>query len=119
VSRPFKKPIKPCHVDQIAISNSGEWLATVDMRDGFSEGFGLECYLKFWLWDEMANTWHLNTKIDSPHGNHKVNSLAFNPASFETGDVLLVSTGDDGNTKTWCTRLSSQKSDESTGKSMH
>ncbi|PVG01982.1 WD40 repeat-like protein [Serendipita vermifera] len=114
VSRPFKKPIKPCRVDQVAISQAGEWLATVDMRDGSSEGFGLEIYLKFWFWDEMTKTWHLNTKIDSPHGANKVHSLAFSPTSLKTEGVLLVSTGDDGNTKTWCMRVSSQKGDEST-----
>lgn len=115
VSRPFDKPLVPSRVVHIALSDCGGWLATVDMRDDSNEGFGKEIFLKIWEWDATNNTWDLNTKIDSPHGDHSVNSLSFSPSSrIEQREPLLVSTGDDLNVKTWMVRVSSDKKAEVT-----
>lgn len=113
VSRPHEKPLEPCRVDQIAISACGRWLATVDLRDGSDEGFGLEVYLKLWGWYESENRWDLNTKVDRPHGNHKVHSISFSPSAQNEMGTLLVSTGGDGNTKTWATKVHTEKNEES------
>jgi len=114
VSRPYEKPLEPCRVDQIAISQCGRWLATVDIRDGSDEGFGIEVYLKLWRWYEEENRWDLNTKIDRPHGNHKLHSIAFCPVAQNETDTLLVSTGGDGNTKTWAMKVQFEKNEDAT-----
>lgn len=115
VSRPYEKPLEPCRVDQFAISQCGRWLATVDIRDGSDEGFGLEVYLKLWRWYEAENRWDLNTKIDRPHGNHKLHSIAFCPVAQNETDTLLVSTGGDGHTKTWAIKVQVEKNEDATG----
>lgn len=100
-----------------------EWLATVDSRAD------AEVYLKLWKWgvgsgsgsNSMvtastsstapnttsttttttgSNLCTLNTRIDRPHGDHRVTSLVFHPAGAE----VLVTTGEDELVKMWGVR---------------
>ncbi|KAJ7492469.1 WD40 repeat-like protein [Mycena latifolia] len=107
VSRRDEKPIDPCRVERATISPSGEWLATIDTREG-DEGSNGEAYLKIWWWDRKAGFWILNTRVDRPHGLERVTDAAFSPSSAGQ-PVFLVTTGRDGNTKTWRIRTSKDK----------
>jgi NET1-associated nuclear protein 1 (U3 small nucleolar RNA-associated protein 17) len=113
VSRRDEKPIDPCRIGQINISPSGDWLATIDTREGDESSHG-ESYLKIWWWDRKAGFWILNTRIDRPHGLEKVTDVAFSPSS-EGRPALLVTTGADGNTKTWRIRTAKDKSGPAEG----
>ncbi|KAG9073873.1 hypothetical protein FRC06_011096 [Ceratobasidium sp. 370] len=79
--------------------SEGEWMATVDSR---AEG---EIYLKFWRWHTGSTTTtptnlcSLNTRIDRPHGDDKITSLAFSSSS-----PVLATTGSDGLVKLWAVR---------------
>ncbi|KAJ7706020.1 quinon protein alcohol dehydrogenase-like superfamily [Mycena rosella] len=108
VSRRDEKPIDPCRIERAIVSPSSDWLATVDTREG-DEGSHGESYLKIWWWDRKAGFWILNTRVDRPHGLEKVTDAAFSP-SPEGQPVLLVTTGGDGNTKTWRIRTAKDKS---------
>jgi NET1-associated nuclear protein 1 (U3 small nucleolar RNA-associated protein 17) len=72
-------------------------MATIDGREG-DPTFRGEIYLKIWHW--KAGTWILNTRIDRPHGLKKITALAFSPAT-RNDSLYLVTTGQDGNVKTW------------------
>ncbi|KAG6910523.1 hypothetical protein DXG01_009942 [Tephrocybe rancida] len=105
VSRRDDKPLEPSYVEQVDISLSGEWLATIDIRQA-DDGFRDEIYLKLWRWDMKNSRWILNTRVDYPHGFHKVTCISFSPASKD----LLVTTGEDGAVKTWGVRSIKRKS---------
>ncbi|CCA69810.1 hypothetical protein PIIN_03751 [Serendipita indica DSM 11827] len=111
VSRPYAAPLQPPRVELIAVSECGKWLATVDVRDETSEGFSIEIALKVWYWDETERIWDLNTKIDRPHGPNKLTSIAFSPSS-KMQELLLATTGDDHNVKTWCLRATGRKEED-------
>ncbi|GAB1522650.1 NET1-associated nuclear protein 1 [Rhizoctonia solani] len=105
VSRRDETPIEPIRVGLVALSTKGketdvQWLATVDSRAD------AEIYLKFWKWNnaDSTTTPSLNTRIDRPHGEHRVTSLAFHPR----GD-MLATTGEDGQVKLWGIRKSSDE----------
>lgn len=87
----------------------------MDTRDGSSEGFGLEVYLKLWRWVESENRWDLNSKVDRPHGRHRVHSLTFSPRTQEEVDIILASAGGDAQVKTWCMKVQVDKKAEATG----
>lgn len=88
-------------MEKVATSSSGEWLASVDTRDG-EDNFRGEVYLKLWRWDQKTSTWILNTRVDRPHNLKKITSLVFSPSvSKGSQPISLVTTGEDGNTKTW------------------
>lgn len=105
VSRRDEKSLEPSRVNQAIISASGDWMATVDIRDG-DETFRGEVYLKFWRWDSKSEHWELNTRVDRPHGAHNVTYMAFSPRSN-----YLVTTGADGLIKTWRTQSSKDRVD--------
>lgn len=74
-------------------------MATVDSRIG-DEGFRPEVYLKIWWWDRKSGFWILNSRINRPHGLNEVTSISFSPA-LDKEKVLLVTTGQDKQLKTW------------------
>ena len=94
--------LEPSRVERAIVSPSGEWLATIDSREG-DESFRGEAFLKVWQWESSSGLWTLNTRIDRPHGSAKVTSIVFSPhESF--GRTLLVTSGEDGIVKSWRTR---------------
>ena len=100
VSRRDEKPILPARVENVVVSLSGLWMATVDSRVGDAD-FRPEVYLKFWTWVQKDESWVLNTRIDRPHGTSTVTDLGFNPCVREGESFTLVSTGEDGYIKLW------------------
>ena len=106
VSRRDETPIEPARVSHAVICRGfstpgaipGEWMATVDYRDGGDE-FGSDVTLKIWRWE--GTQFVLNTRIDRPHGKGRVTSVSFNPASVDTSSCILVTTGDNGFVRTW------------------
>ncbi|KZP28826.1 WD40 repeat-like protein [Athelia psychrophila] len=111
VSRRDEQPIEPSRVDTAVISASGEWMATVDLREG-DDAFRGEIYLKLWRWDSKVGNWALNTRIDRPHGSEHITCAAFSPEVKSRENLLLVTTGNDRNVKIWRVRATSDKSGE-------
>ncbi|CAE7232872.1 unnamed protein product [Rhizoctonia solani] len=109
ISRKDETPIEPIRVGLVSLSNKGketdaQWLATIDSRAD------AEIYLKFWKWNNGDSTTRsdlctLNTRVDRPHGEHRVTSLAFHPK----GGDMLATTGEDGIVKMWGIRRSSDE----------
>jgi NET1-associated nuclear protein 1 (U3 small nucleolar RNA-associated protein 17) len=91
--------LEPSRVERAVVSSSGEWLATIDTREG-DESFRGEVFLKVWRWERSSGLWTLNTRIDRPHGPAKVTSIVFSP-NEASGSTLLVTSGEDGNVKSW------------------
>lgn len=114
ISRRDEKPIEPSRVEISVISPSGEWMATIDSRQG-DDTFRGEIYLKIWCWDRKTGYWILNTRIDRPHGLHKVTAVAFGPPIKGRFPLSLVTTGGDGYIKTWIIRRTKRKSGGSEG----
>ncbi|KAF8578728.1 WD40 repeat-like protein [Ramaria rubella] len=108
VSRRDEKPIEPSRVERVVVSEDGQWLATIDGRDG-GEDFERETYLKVWRWDAASTTWNLNSRIDRPHGVHHVNALLFARAGEHP---FLISAGADGSVKVWRIRTIPNKKGE-------
>jgi NET1-associated nuclear protein 1 (U3 small nucleolar RNA-associated protein 17) len=107
VSRRDEKAIEPSRVVQAVVTPLGNWMATLDTREG-DESFRGEIYLKLWHWDDSITSWILNTRVDRPHGLEKVTAIAFNPAARDQHSQMLVTTGNDGNVKSWRTRTAKQ-----------
>ncbi|KAJ7619182.1 WD40 repeat-like protein [Mycena polygramma] len=100
VSRRDERPIDPCRIERATVSPSGDWMATIDAREGDESSHG-ESYLKIWRWDRKAGFWILNTR--------KVTEAAFSPAP-EGQPVFLITTGEDRHIKTWRIQTSKTKS---------
>jgi len=113
VSRKDEKHLDPSRVRHVAVSSSGEWMATVDSRTG-DEGFRPEVYLKIWWWDRKSGFWILNSRINRPHGLHEITSVSFSPALAKE-KMLLVTTGEDKQVKTWRLRTSVDRKGEVEG----
>ncbi|KAI9460514.1 WD40 repeat-like protein [Lactarius psammicola] len=107
VSRRDEKMLEPSRVEQAVVSSSGEWLATIDSREG-DEFFRGEVYLKVWRWESSVGLWTLNTRIDRPHGPAEVTSIAFSP-NDTFGGTFLVTSGKDGYLKSWRIRSVTDK----------
>ncbi|KAJ7161422.1 WD40 repeat-like protein [Mycena crocata] len=107
VSRRDEKPIEPSRIDRVTVSLSGDWMATIDAREGDEDAHG-ESYLKIWWWDRALGLWTLNTRVDRPHGLEKVTHAAFSPTS-DGWPMFLVTTGADENMKTWRIREAKDK----------
>ncbi|KAF7339337.1 WD40 repeat-like protein [Mycena sanguinolenta] len=108
VSRREDKSIEPCRVERATVSASGDWMATIDIREGDESTHG-ECYLKIWRWDRKAGYWILNTRVDRPHGLEKVVHVAFSLTS-DSHSVLLSTVGEDRNVKTFRIQTAKSKS---------
>jgi NET1-associated nuclear protein 1 (U3 small nucleolar RNA-associated protein 17) len=100
VSRRDDKPIIPSRVEKAVVSTPGRWMATIDCRDG-DAGFRAEVYLKFWSWAAQERNWILNTRVDWPHGTHRVTHCSFSPTSDASDRMYLVTTGEDAVIKVW------------------
>ncbi|KXN88800.1 WD repeat-containing protein 75 [Leucoagaricus sp. SymC.cos] len=100
VSRREDQPIEQARVECCVISPSGHWMATVDTRES-DQDFRAEVYLKFWVWDEKNTVWILDTRIDKPHADKKIVSLAFSVGQGEDIPLQLATAGEDGIVKVW------------------
>ncbi|EGN93138.1 hypothetical protein SERLA73DRAFT_116271 [Serpula lacrymans var. lacrymans S7.3] len=108
VARRDEKILEPSRVERAVVSLSGDWMATIDRREG-DETFRGEIYLKFWWWNRNADFWILNTRIDRPHGLKNVTSATFSNVAGDTQSLQLATTGEDGNIKTWRIRTTKDK----------
>ncbi|KAG7099626.1 hypothetical protein E1B28_001454 [Marasmius oreades] len=103
VSRRDDQPLEPSRVQRIAVSPSGQWMASIDSRTGGAD-FHDEIYLKLWYWDKRTLSWTLNTRINRPHGLREVTDMSFSPRPIGNEESYLVTSGSDGTVKTWRTR---------------
>ncbi len=110
VSRRDDKPLQPARIEHTVLSDGGDWMATVDTREG-DESFKSEVYMKIWQWDRKSSSWILNTRIDRPHGSKRVSGIAFRPGVRSADHLLLATVGEDGNIKTWRIRSLKTKSE--------
>ncbi|KAI0719988.1 WD40 repeat-like protein [Cerioporus squamosus] len=110
VSRRDDKPLQPARVEHTVLSDGGDWMATVDTREG-DDSFKPEVYMKIWQWDRKSSSWILNTRIDRPHGSKRVSGVAFRPGMRSADQLLLATVGEDGNIKTWRIRSVKTKSE--------
>ncbi|RDX51076.1 WD40 repeat-like protein [Lentinus brumalis] len=110
VSRRDDKPLQPARIEHTVLSDGGDWMATVDTREG-DELFKPEIYMKIWQWDRKSSSWILNTRIDRPHGSKRVSGIAFRPGMRSADHLLLATVGEDGNIKTWRIRSVKTKSE--------
>ncbi|OSX67273.1 hypothetical protein POSPLADRAFT_1051423 [Postia placenta MAD-698-R-SB12] len=110
VSRRDEKALEQPRVQHAVIDELGEWLVTIDWRES-DETFRAESHMKIWRWHQKSATWTLNTRVDRPHGLHRVTAVAFRPVSKGT-ESIFVTTGEDGNIKSWRVQSTTQKSGE-------
>jgi len=88
-------------------------MATVDSRIG-DEGFRPEVYLKIWWWDRKSGFWILNSRINRPHGLDEITSISFSPILAKE-KILLMTTGEDKQVKTWRLRTNVDRKGEVEG----
>jgi NET1-associated nuclear protein 1 (U3 small nucleolar RNA-associated protein 17) len=117
---PERTAIIPPDVAFLAISQDGQWLATVDewlppasdvqylaADDDQVEEEQLkrrEVHLKFWQLDTTQNVWTLTTRVDAPHSRASEDSLgAGNVLGLIANPVSrgFVTVGEDAAVKTW------------------
>ncbi|XP_033024487.1 WD repeat-containing protein 75 [Lacerta agilis] len=82
-----------------AFDSKGNWLATVEQRQGSSGE--LEMYMKLWAYDEQTQSFTLNTRISMPHEDC-VTAVCFRCTdASENITPTLVTAGNDGHFKVW------------------
>ncbi|KAI7871378.1 WD40-repeat-containing domain protein [Mucor mucedo] len=91
-----EKEIIHAHVAHVAFLKTGEWMATVDMRD--DKVTTPELFLKFWRWNPDTQAYTLHTRVDYPHAK-PITSLIFNPVS--TMGPMAITTSEDKTFKVW------------------
>jgi len=84
----------------MALSASGRWLATYQSWDDGK--FTPELKLKFWQWKSEAETYVLNTTVESPHDDH-VTFMMFRPLTTNQSqdNLELLTLGADACFKCW------------------
>jgi len=94
------RPAVVTEVSCVVVSDRGDWLATFQQWDDGQ--FTPELRLKFWKWSSEAQTYSLNTTVESPHEG-AVTKMAFRPQMpGQPGDSLgLVTLGTDSCFKLW------------------
>lgn len=96
VWRTGEKRHLPSEVEHVAFLSSGEWMATVDMRN--DNVTTMEQHLKFWQWDPNAQAYALHTRVDKPH-TAAITSLTFNPSTRH--GPMAITTSKDKTFKVW------------------
>ncbi|XP_062972345.1 WD repeat-containing protein 75 isoform X1 [Elgaria multicarinata webbii] len=82
-----------------AFDSKGNWLATVEQRQGSCSE--LELYMKLWAYDEQTQSFTLNTRINTPHEDC-VTAVCFRGADeSENITPTLVTASHDGHFKVW------------------
>uniref|UniRef100_A0A8C7SRQ6 WD repeat domain 75 n=1 Tax=Oncorhynchus mykiss TaxID=8022 RepID=A0A8C7SRQ6_ONCMY len=82
-------------VVKAAFDARGDWLATVEERR--KKGAELEINLKLWAYDELTQSFVLNTTVTAPHED-RITAMFFSPSPETT---MLVTTSLDGHFKAW------------------
>jgi NET1-associated nuclear protein 1 (U3 small nucleolar RNA-associated protein 17) len=100
VTKASDQYVEPLRVTKAVVSPSGEWMATIDQREG-DESFRPEVYMKLWQWDAQTNMWSLHTRIDRPHGSESVTTVLFSPHKAGNNDIQLATVGRSKFIKTW------------------
>ena len=95
VSRADERPIQPARVEHVAVTDG--WMATVDTWS--AEGFAAETYLKLWRSDPGQLSFAIDTRVDRPHGNARVQAIAF--TSRAVTEPLLVTVANEPDLKIW------------------
>ncbi|KAI8982312.1 hypothetical protein BDF20DRAFT_912490 [Mycotypha africana] len=100
IVRSGEREIIHAHVAHVAFLRSGEWMATVDMRD--DKITTPELFLKFWQWDPDTQSYKLHTRVDYPH-TKPITSLIFNPTSHyrHSKGLMAITTSEDKTFKVW------------------
>lgn len=106
ISRTGEKEIVHAHVAHVAFLKSGEWMATVDMRD--DNVTTPELFLKFWRWNPDTQAYILHTRVDYPHAK-PITSLIFNPVSSQ--GPMAITTSEDKTFKVWNLSTAQQTND--------
>ncbi|RMC18385.1 hypothetical protein DUI87_04271 [Hirundo rustica rustica] len=90
--------LKQSDLVKVAFSAQGTWLATVEESEEVTDP---ELQLKLWFYHEEAQSFVLNTTINTPHDNH-ITDMCFRDMD-ELGDdsLILVTTGRDCVFKVW------------------
>ncbi|TRZ23905.1 hypothetical protein HGM15179_003176 [Zosterops borbonicus] len=90
--------LKQSDLVKVAFSARGTWLATVEESEEVTDP---ELQLKLWFYHEEAQSFQLNTRINTPHDNH-ITDMCFRDMD-ELGDdsLILVTTGRDCVFKVW------------------
>ncbi|NXQ27414.1 WDR75 protein, partial [Alaudala cheleensis] len=90
--------LKQSDLVKVAFSACGTWLATVEESEEVTDP---ELQLKLWFYHEEAQSFELNTRINTPHDNH-ITDMCFREME-ELGDdsLILVTTGRDCVFKVW------------------
>ncbi|KAI8388924.1 WD40-repeat-containing domain protein [Radiomyces spectabilis] len=97
VSRVGNSEIVRPEVEHLAFSSTGEWMATVDIRDDADTT--PERYLKFWKLDPNTQSYILHTRVDHPHTD-RITSITFNPGSSSHAP-MAVTTSLDKSFRVW------------------
>jgi NET1-associated nuclear protein 1 (U3 small nucleolar RNA-associated protein 17) len=93
ISSTKEQIVFPTEVTKAAISDDGNWLSTIELRDDYETL--PEIRLKFWLLNQNHSNFFLNTTIHLPHKSD-VNYVQFSPKSNS-----MVSTSNDKDFKIW------------------
>ncbi|XP_061464214.1 WD repeat-containing protein 75 isoform X2 [Rhineura floridana] len=86
-----------------AFDSQGNWLATVEQRQGRCSD--LELHMKLWAYSEQTQSFTLNTRISMPHEDC-VTAMCFRDTdASESITPTLVTAGNDGHFKVWMLRV--------------
>ncbi|XP_022102333.1 WD repeat-containing protein 75-like [Acanthaster planci] len=97
----LQQPLFHTEVEKVAFDPPGDWMATVERRD--DKQTSPELRLKFWEFDQLKQSFVLNTVISEPHAS-RINCLSFRPSSsvsHDTHEPMAFTTSDDGKFKLW------------------
>nr|XP_020658546.1 WD repeat-containing protein 75 isoform X1 [Pogona vitticeps] len=98
-------------LSKAAFDSKGNWLATVEQRQGSCSD--LELQMKLWAYDEQAQSFTLNTRINMPHEDC-VTGLCFRCTDeSENATPTLVTASRDGHFKVWMLLVDNEDENES------
>ena len=99
----------------LCITHDGNWLVTLDqwcapdvdldplypasLRDSHLKNRKTETYLRFWLWNQNAQTWEVVTRVNNPHNDDEVLDLVVSPTRLE-----VATASSDGSVHFWSPR---------------
>lgn len=88
------------NVSHVAFSRDGKWMATVDARPAVADLEG-DINLKMWLFDEVNQSYIVNTRVEAPHSDGLTSLKFINPPEDSDLPLLIVTTSADTKFKIW------------------